>query len=398
MFTILIPTLFGLEAAVRDECLAAGFAPARIAAADGQVDIFSDSPEEARQAVARLNLRLRCGERVLLELARFPAADFDQLFDGARQIPWEDFLDAGLAIHIKAYSRKSQLTALPSIQRVLKKAIVERLQKARGLAAEDHLPEDPRLGTLQLHAALVDDQLSLALDSSGEPLHKRGYRPAGSAAPLRETLAAAMLHYSFYERERAHDEVLLDPFCGSGTILIEAALIARHQAPGLARSFAGEKLQILGKELFAEEREAARAEIVSLPSDALAFGQDIDGKVLHLAAANARRAGVADWLRFRRADIERAALPDCYQWTGHERLLLVTNPPYGERLGDPAEALHLLRVLGRLALPRGQRAKGLRLSLISPLRQSEAALGLRADKKRKLYNGGIRCTFLHYFR
>ena len=396
-YRVLLPCLFGLESLVRDEALEAGILEDRVVTADGEVALGCESLPEAAEMAARMNFRSRCAERVLLELARFPATDFDELFDGCLAIPWENYVDPSFVIALKGYSRKSQVYGIPSAQRVLKKALVRRLSVKRGLP-DGRVPEDPRSGQFQLHFAIVEDQVSMAVDTSGDGLHKRGYRPLRVLAPLRETLAAAILQLSFLEREAAYGEGLIDPCCGSGTFLIEAAEILRGIAPGLKRHFAGEKLQILGQAVFDREREYARRLLHEEAQPLCLIGQDISEEALHVAWQNAGRAGVEDCIQWRKADLRRLRREELLASSPKRRLLVVANPPYGERLLTPEAAGKLLQSLGQLILPQGRLAEGFRFSLLSPDSHCEEALGARSDKRRKLYNGMIKCNLYHYFR
>lgn len=397
MFRILLPCLFGLEASVRKEALEAGFSPEQVLTEDGQVIILQEGLEQAAAACARMNYRSRCAERVLLELAHYPAEDYDALHDGCLAVPWEDYVDPGYAIILKGYSRKSKVYGIPSCQRVLKKAITKRLAEAWKLRG-GVVPEDSSKGQFRLHFGLVNDLCSIALDTTGEGLHKRGYRPLRVEAPIKETLAAAILDLSFLERNLEHGEVVVDPFCGSGTFLIEAAMIYAGIAPGIKRHFAGEKHHILGQACFDREREYAKLLKRQPEGPIKFFGQDIDEGAVEHARLNAERAGVGELIRFRRADIRRQHADELKEWTGSERILLVCNPPYGERLLSAKDAEELLKALGRLCFEWGRLRDGMRLSLICPEEKAEYYLGAPADKTRKLYNGMIKCKFYHYFR
>ena len=238
----------------------------------------------------------------------------------------------------------------------------------------------------------------MAVDTSGDGLHKRGYRPLQVPAPLRETLASAILKLSFLEREAARGEGLLDPCCGSGTFLIEAAEILRGMAPGLKRHFAGEKLQIMGQAVFDREREYARSLLHEEEQQLCLIGQDISEDALHAAWQNAVRAGVEDCIQWRHADLRQLRRAELLAASPQRRLLVVANPPYGERLLSPEAARKLLNSLGQLLLPQGQLAEGFRFSLLSSDPHSEEMLGARSDKRRKLYNGMIKCNLYHYFR
>ncbi len=392
---IVMTTLFGLESLAVDELLELGYDRSQLTVTDGQ--IVMDAGAGVAMATARLNVQLRTVERVLVQLAQFTAVDFDSLFSLTREQPWEDWLERGVAFHINGYSRKSALFGISACQSIVKKAIVSRLAEAMGLAPGSHVPEDPAVGLVRIQFGIVRDVVTLMVDTSGDGLHKRGYRPLRNEAPLKETLAAAIVRLSQFRP--FSDEALLDPFCGSGTIPIEAALQAFRIAPGLNRSFAGEKWALVGADAFASARTEAldlmRREKTAQP---FIFGSDISAQAVALAEQNARRAGVDGLIAFRSQDVRRLTLRGISDWTGHERQLLVCNPPYGERLLDTEAANQLYQAIGDLCLPDGQLAAGIRLSVITPEETFEHLVAARADKRRKLYNGMIRCTLYHYFR
>lgn len=390
-----LPVLFGIEAAARDELFALGCTRDQVVVNDGLVTLTLPDEEAAKDAVASLNFRLRTVERVLYEVASFEARTFDELFDRAGRLPWERWLDFGYEILVNGYSRQSDLFGVPAMQRTIKKAIVNRLAEARG-SRSGHVREDRRAGQIDVRFAMVKNRLSLMLDTSGEGLHKRGYRPLRHEAPLRETLAAAILTYSHFRRNQADGEALYDPLCGSGTFLIEAALLLKNDAPGLRRHFAAERMAFFGVPRFDRAREAAKRERVDGPTGFL-YGSDISGQAIRQAKENAERAGVAAMITFFRADVNAQDMVNMRERTGRDRFLLVTNPPYGERLLDPAQATALIGELGRLARP-AQPGLRLRASILSPHESFESVFGAAADKRRKLYNGMIRCTMYHYFR
>ncbi len=368
-FKLCVPCLFGLEGLVADELRRLGMAD--VTAENGRV-YFVGGPA----ALAEANLCLRKGERVLLELGRFPADSFDALFEGTRALPWEALIPADGTFPVTGYSLNSKLASVPDCQRILKKAVVERLKSRYGL---QWFPETG--AQHQIRFSIMKDQVSLCLDTSGEGLHKRGYRPAHTAASLRETLAAAMVDLSRY---RGMGE-FCDPFCGSGTIPIEAALIAKNRAPGLNRHFAAMDWPALPPQIWAEAREAARAR--EFTGDYRILGSDLDPKAVEIARANARRAGVDDVVRFEIADAMAFS-------RSTERGVIVTNPPYGERLMEKQEAETLYRGFGHAL----QQCTGWQLYLLSSHTEFERCFGRQADKKRKLYNGMIKCDLFMYFK
>ena len=368
MLSFTIPCLFGLEALVAEEIRRLGLEGVR--AENGRVHCRGTWAD-----AARLNIGLRCGERVLLELGVFPAATFDQLFEGVAALPLEEFIPRNGEFPVKGYSLNAQLHSVPACQAIVKKAAARRLGAAYGL---ETLPETG--SRYQLQFAIVKDEAALYLDTSGEPLYKRGYRAHGVAAPLRETLAASLVLLSRY---RGRDP-FCDPFCGSGTIPIEAALIAMNRAPGLDRSFAAQRWQCVPSAAWADAAEEAMDKEFHGKYDI--WGGDIDPQAVELARHNAELAGVEDMIRFEVAD---AAAFRRHSEYGQ----LVTNPPYGERLMERQEAEGLYRAFGRAVreLPPKWR-----MVILSSHTEFERTFGRTADKKRKLYNGMLKCDAFIY--
>ena len=367
-YKLCVPCLLGLEAPIADELRRLGMAD--VAAENGRV-CFSGGERE----IARANVNLRVGERVLLELGSFEARSFDELFEGTKALPWEALLPRDAAFPVKGYSLNSRLFSVSDCQKIIKKAIVERLKSVYGVEWFDET------GALyQVQFSIMRDRVSLCLDTSGEGLHKRGYRPAHNAAPLKETMAAAMVMLSRY---RGRDD-FCDPFCGSGTIPIEAALIAKGRAPGLKRDFSAMRWSRIDPRVWDEAREEARAK--EYHGEYRIVGSDIDPHAIRLAKENAQRAGVADLIRFEVADATKFARPT-------ERGVIVTNPPYGERIGEKAECEALYRAFGEAwrSCPNWQ------LYLLSSHTEFERCFGTQADKKRKLYNGMIKCDLFMYY-
>lgn len=392
---VVMTTLFGLESLVADELQDLGYAREQITVTDGQVVL--DAGSGIALATARANVNLRTAERVLVQLAQYPARDFETFFEQARDLPWEDWIDRGCAIHVNGYSRKSVLFGIPACQSLLKKAIVARLAQAYGLAPGSRIREDQAVGLVRIQFGIVQDVVTLMVDSSGDGLHKRGYRPLRHEAPIKETLAAGLVKLSLFRPDAG--EVLFDPFCGSGTIPIEAALISRRIAPGLNRSFAGEHWSLIGQAAFAQAKAEARERVDRSPAaKPLIFGSDLSAQAATLSAENARVAGVSDLVRFRAQDIMRLRLPELKQWTQADAILVIGNPPYGERLLDIEAARDLYQATCDIFLPQGQLAEGIRLSLLTPDADFEKIAGRPADKRRKLYNGMIRCMMYHYYR
>ena len=368
-FTFCVPCLFGLEGLAAEELRRLGLQDVRTE--DGRV-FFSGGPGDC----ARANLSLRCGERVLLELGSFPARSFDALFEGVRALPWEDWLPRDAAFPVTGYSLDSALFSVPDCQRIIKKAVVERLK------TRYRLEQFPETGAeYKIRFSIRKDLASVCLDTSGTALHKRGYRPAHTEAPLRETLAAAMVRLSRY---RGKDD-FCDPFCGSGTIAIEAALAALNRAPGLNRHFSAENWSRFGKAVWEQAREAARE--AEFRGDYRILASDIDPRAVRLARENAERAHVAGLIDFSVADAASFSRRT-------ERGVLVTNPPYGERLLDRQQAEKIYRSFGA-ALSGSENWS---LDLLSSDPEFERCFGRNADKKRKLYNGMIRCDLYMYYK
>lgn len=326
-------------------------------------------------AIPRMNLRLRTGARVLIALGSFRARTFEELFQGALALPWEDYIPRDGKFPVKGYSLNSQLHAVPSCQAILKKALAQRLGKAYGL---NTLPETGAL--YQVQFSLMKDTATLMIDTSGENLYKRGYRAQGAAAPLRETLAAVLITLTRY---RGRDP-LCDPFCGSGTIPIEAALIARNIAPGLNRTFSAQKWRQIPAQLWKDA--AAEARDLEFHGTYDIWGGDIDPDCVALAQHNAKLAGVEDCIRFETADAAKFTRSD-------PKGRVITNPPYGERLLEVKEAEALCKAFGRAT---AKLPEGWSVGVLSGLTDFERAFGRPADKKRKLYNGMLRCDFFQY--
>lgn len=368
MADYLIPCLLGLEKLVGDEVKKLGLRDVRVE--NGRI-LCRGTDADA----ARLNLHLRCGARVLLVLGEFPAVSFEELFQGTRAIAWEDYLPRDAAFPVKGYSISSQLHSVPACQSIIKKAMVERLK------SRYRMEQFPETGTkYQVRFSIFKDRAAICLDTSGEGLYKRGYRAVGVEAPLRETLAAAMVLLSRYRGK----DPFCDPFCGSGTIPIEAALIAKNRAPGLDRSFDAQKWAFLPSRIWMDAADEAMDQEFHDSYDI--WGGDIDPRAIDIARDNARKAGVEDTVRFEVADM-RSFRRDS------EFGQLVTNPPYGERLMEKQDAEVLYRDLGRMWKNLPPRWRTL---VLSSHTEFERCFGLPADKKRKLYNGMIKCDLFIY--
>ena len=368
LYTLVAPCFFGTESTLHFEIKRLG--AQNIQVTDGRIAF-----QGGAELIAAANLNLRTAERVLLQLARYKATTFDELFDGCYQIPWEELLPADAAFPVKGSSLSSQLSSVPACQSILKKAVVKRLLAGHRVTA---LPESG--DAYKIRFALRKDEVEIYLDTSGDGLHKRGYRKRATLAPIKETLAAAIADLGRVRR----DSLVQDPFCGSGTLVIEAAQKALNLAPGLGRHFAAEHFAFLPAEIWAQQREKARGE--ARPDAAFeGVGYDIDPAAVALASANARLAGVGDRCRFAVADIK--------DFTPAASATVLTNPPYGERLGDAAEAAALARTLGQV----WQRHPGQGLYAITADAEFEQHFGKKAARRRKIYNGMIPCQLYMYY-
>lgn len=399
MYRIVIPVLMGLESVVADELVNLGVEPQTISKGNGLVAFVPKQDiDSISRMIARCNIFLRTAERVELELASFKAVTFDELFDQVKAMPWSDWIEQGAAFAITGYSRDSKLYAPSACQSTIKKAIVLSLQKSWHLAPDTMLHEDRNFQDLRLQYSIMKDVVYLRMDTSGEGLHKRGYRRAHNAAPIRETLAAGIIYLSRWTPFSG--ELLYDPCCGSGTFLVEAALMAAGIAPGVNRRFRGESWSFLNSVDFQTAREEALAlEDRQAPQDVFITGSDIDGISVELAKENAARAGVLSFINFRRVDLHELSAVEIMRYHHLHEVLFVVNPPYGERMAEPEEVKELNRAIGNLAFdPNSNFTRpGCRLSVFTPA-DFESDTGHKADKRRKLYNGMIKCTMYHYFR
>lgn len=362
-----VPCLFGLEGIAGEELRRLELENVRVE--NGRVLFSGDT-----RAMAKANICLRTGERVLIVLADFPARTFEELFQGVYHTNLEDFIPKDGAFPVKGHCLNSQLMSVPDCQAIVKKAASKRLGETYGVS---WLPEN---GTkYQLQFSIMNDRVQLYLDTSGPGLHKRGYRAVGNDAPLRETLAAAMVTLTHYRGR----EYVWDPFCGSGTIPIEAALIARNKAPGMYRRFAGEAFAWADPKVWGEVR--AEAKDREFKGDYRIHGSDNDPKCVSLSMANARKAGVGDIIKFQDADATKMSLPT-------DSGILICNPPYGQRMLEQQSAQRLYAALGRHL----KYADGWKKYIITSEPEFEHYFGKRATKKRKLYNGMIKCDYYMY--
>lgn len=368
--TFCAPCLMGVEGLVAEELREMGCEDVR--AENGRV-LFSGGAE----TLARANINSRYAERILILLAEFEARTFEELFQGVKAVPWEDFLHRDDEFPVTGSSLTSQLHSVPDCQSIVKKAVVERLKE------QYRVTWFAETGPLhRIRFRILKDRVSVMLDTSGEGLHKRGYRRNSAEAPIKETLAAALVKLA---RVRP-DGNFIDPFCGSGTLLIEAAMLAMKMAPGAGRSFQAEAWLDADARVWKEER--MRAAALAKPDAAFhATGYDIDPASVALTLENARKAGVVAHVEAKVRDVRDFSEDAPYG-------CVVCNPPYGERLMDTRAAEELARTMGRVFPQR----RGWSYSIITPDEEFEKLFGRRADKRRKLYNGMIKCQYYQYFK
>ena len=397
---IIITTLFGLESPTKGDLLDRGYSKDLITVNDGVVTLEGDFYD-----VARVNMWVSHAERVFFGTGEFDCGasddadtNFNAFFEGCRAISWSDFIPANWAFIVNGFSRKSKLYGIPALQKLAKKAIAESLAVSRGLSAGAMISENEEFGTVKIQFGIVNDRCRFMIDTSGAGLHKRGYRPLTHEAPIRESLASGMLTYARYTP--FGNEALVDPFCGSGTIVIEAARKACGIAPGRDRHFAYEELPYIGKAYYKKALEEALANEDTEPMDDCYFyGSDIDPKAIESAKRNAAAAGVGKLIKFQTADANGMTPEYLQKLTSLPRQLVITNPPYGGRLMTPEDADKIYRLIGHTYLTReGFCKKGLRLSVITPENAFEDATGYKPDKRVKLYNGAIVCTLSNYFK
>ncbi len=362
------PCLFGLEGPLKNELSHMGFQNVTA----GQHRVFFTGDE---LGVAAANIKCRFAERILIQLGSFKAKTFDALFEGVKALPWENFIPKNGAFPVKGYSLSSMLHSVPDCQSIVKKAVSVRLGNVYHI---DRLPENGAL--YRVSFSIVDDTASLFLDTTGVSLHKRGYRPAQVEAPLRETLAAAIVDLSGYRGKGD----FCDPFCGSGTIAIEAALAAKRRAPGLNREFVSENWRLLTKSQWQAVRDGAREN--EFDREYSIFASDIDPHAIEIARENAKRAGVADIIRFKVSDARKFNLRT-------ERGIIVTNPPYGERLLDVKSAQKLMSDFSKAVK---ETESPWNVNVITSDEDLEYTMNLRASKTRNLYNGKIKCRLFTF--
>lgn len=365
-----IPCLLGLESIIASEMKTLGAENVR--SENGRVLFSGDE-----NLLARVNICSRYAERLQILVGSFEAHSFEELFQGTRALEWENWIGSEDAFPVKGYSINSDLFSVRDCQAIIKKAIVERMKTKYNVSwFEETGP------VYQVQFSVMKNTVSLLIDTSGAGLHKRGYRLDANLAPIKETIAASLVNLAHVR----HYHTLYDPMCGSGTILIEGALLANNIAPGINRHFSAERWLNIPQSVWSEERERAKS-LELRDSDFCAYGSDIDGESLKVAQVNAERAGVSRYIHFEKADI-RAFKPKSEKGT------VICNPPYGERLLDIEQAKELYRIMGK----RFPQSRGWAYNIITPDDDFEKIFGRKADKRRKLYNGMIKCQYYMYFK
>ena len=369
-YELVVPCHFGMEAVTKREIYDLGYEITRVE--DGRITFEGDA-----EAICRANVFLRSAERVLLLVGRFKATTFEELFQGIKALPWEEYIPQDGKFWVKkASSIKSKLFSPSDIQSIAKKAMVERL---KGVYHTDWFKEDGAEYPVRIF--LLKDEVTVALDTSGDSLHKRGYRLATSKAPITETLAAALIMLTPWRKDR----ILVDPFCGSGTFPIEAAMIAANIAPGMNREFTAEKwTNIIPKQLWYDTVQEAE-DMVDKDIQVDIQGYDLDGEVVKNARENARRAGVEHLIHFQQRDVAKLSHPKKYGF-------IITNPPYGERLEEKADLPDLYTTIGEVY----KNLDAWSMYMITSYEDAERYVGRKADKNRKIYNGMIKTYFYQF--
>ncbi|MCZ2258368.1 THUMP domain-containing class I SAM-dependent RNA methyltransferase [Sporosarcina sp. G11-34] len=368
-FKLVATTAMGLESIVNDEVKALGF---KTTSENGKIYFEGDGA-----AIAKTNMWLRVADRVRIIAGEFHATTFDDLFEQTKAIPWEQFLSVDAAFPVAGKSVKSTLYSVPDCQAIVKKAIVERLKIAYNRTG--FLDETGPL--YKLEVSILKDKVTLTIDTSGTGLHKRGYRLGQGDAPLKETLAAALVKLTRWNPDRP----FVDPFCGSGTIAIEAAMIGQNVAPGYNREFLSEQWPWIHKEVWDQVREEAE-DLAKYDQPLDITGFDVDPKMIRIAEGNAAEAGFNDLINWQQSDVRDLTIDGLNG-------VMVGNPPYGERMGELEEAEELTEVLGRLMATHPSWS----VYMLSSLENFETMYGKRATKKRKLFNGFIRTDLYQYW-
>lgn len=367
---LVAPCHFGMEAVLKREIYDLGYEITKVE--DGRVTFEGDE-----EAICRSNIFLRTAERVMVQIGRFHATTFDELYENMKALPWEKWIPQDGKFWVKkASSVKSKLFSASDIQSICKKAMVDRLKMTYHT---DWFEEDG--ASFPVRVFLLKDEVTVALDTTGEPLHKRGYRTWTSKAPISETLAAALIMLTPWRADR----ILVDPFCGSGTFLIEAAMMAANVAPGMNRSFTAEAwTHVIPKQLWYDTVEEAQ-EMVDLDVETDLQGYDLDPDMIKIARANAKQAGVEKLIHFQQRDVADLKHSKKYGF-------IITNPPYGERLEEKKDLPALYTTIGEVY----RNLDAWSLYMITSYEEAERYIGRKADKNRKLYNGMIRTYFYQF--
>ena len=369
-FDLLVPCHFGLEAVLKREIYDLGYEITKVE--EGRVTFEGDE-----EAVCRANIFLRTAERVMIQVGRFKATTFEELFQGIKNLPWEEYIPEDGKFWVKkASSINSKLFSPSDIQSIAKKAMVERMKQKYH---KEWFKEDGAAYPVRIF--LLKDEVTVALDTSGDSLHKRGYRTMTSKAPLTETLAASLIMLTPWRKDR----ILVDPFCGSGTFPIEAAMIAANIAPGMNRDFTAEEwTNMIDRKLWYECVKEAE-DMIDTTVKVDIQGYDIDGDVIKAARENAKRAGVEHMIHFQQRAVADLSHPKKYGF-------IITNPPYGERLEDKADLPELYTQIGQAY----QRLDSWSMFLITSYTETEKYIGRKADKNRKIYNGMLKTYFYQF--
>ena len=369
-YELVVPCHFGMEAVTKREIYDLGYEITRVE--DGRITFEGDA-----EAICRANVFLRSAERVLLLVGRFKATTFEELFQGIKALPWEEYIPQDGKFWVKkASSIKSKLFSPSDIQSIAKKAMVERL---KGVYKTEWFKEDGAAYPIRIF--LLKDEVMVALDTSGDSLHKRGYRLQTSKAPITETLAAALIMLTPWRKDR----ILVDPFCGSGTFPIEAAMMAANIAPGMNREFTAEAwTNIIPRQLWYDTVQEAQ-DMVDTDIEVDIQGYDLDGEVVKAARENAKRAGVDHLIHFQQRDVAKLSHPKKYGF-------IITNPPYGERLEEKADLPELYTTIGEVY----KNLDAWSMYMITSYEDAERYVGKKADKNRKIYNGMIKTYFYQF--
>ncbi|MGL5150793.1 MAG: THUMP domain-containing class I SAM-dependent RNA methyltransferase [Clostridium sp.] len=367
-FDLIATSTFGIEGITAKELKSLGYEDLLVE--NGKVHFTGDEMD-----IAIANIHLRTAERVFIKMAEFEAKSFEELFQGTKNVKWSDIIPVDGEMHVTGKSVKSTLYSVPDCQSIVKRAIVKSMEESYGISQFSE--SGPKY---KIEVSILKDKVTLSIDTSGEGLHKRGYREKAGIAPLKETLAAAMILMSRWREE----DVLVDPFCGSGTLLIEAAMIMQNIAPGVSRRFVCEEWSIMPEDVFQQVRDGARRAVKNKPINLL--GYDIDDSVLRVAKKNAGRAKVIQYIKFENRDFK------CFRNNAREGFI-ISNPPYGERIGEKNEVENLYSIFGKYK----EKYADWEFNILTSFEGFEGPFKRKADKNRKLYNGRLKCYYYQYF-